>query len=196
MHQVYSQDDASKRSAHILMCHTSRTAEQQYMLNRLADAAIEGHQVLTENIGLTETTPTLVTTSKSAKAEDEKTGQSDDQETSTGGFTKQQQDNINLLFAHKIHTNGPLSLHETRNFMSKSLNLMSLMSKISPTKIRRGRYQSSTRTRNPRKNSRVAEKVEWNINYKRKVCVEPQRRGGHRERVLRLERISEKGLYP
>lgn len=127
MHQVYSQDDASKRSAHILMCHTSRTAEQQYMLNRLADAAVEGHQVLTENIGLTETTPTLVTTSKSAKAEDEKTGQSDDQETSTGGFTKQQQDNINLLFAHKIHTNGPLSLHETRNFMSKSLNLMSLV---------------------------------------------------------------------
>ena len=109
------------------MCHTSRTAEQQYMLNRLADAAVEGHQVLTENIGLTETTPTLVTTSKSAKAEDEKTGQSDDQETSTGGFTKQQQDNINLLFAHKIHTNGPLSLHETRNFMSKSLNLMSLV---------------------------------------------------------------------
>ena len=97
------------------------------MLNRLADAAVEGHQVLTENIGLTETTPTLVTTSKSAKAEDEKTGQSDDQETSTGGFTKQQQDNINLLFAHKIHTNGPLSLHETRNFMSKSLNLMSLV---------------------------------------------------------------------
>lgn len=118
MHQLYSQDDASKRSAHILMCHTSRTAEQQYMLNRLADAAAE------ENIGLTETTPTLVTTSKSAKAEDEKTGQSDDQETSTGGFTKQQQDNINLLFAHKIHTNGPLSLQETRNFMSESLNLM------------------------------------------------------------------------
>lgn len=88
------------------------------MLNRLADAAAE------ENIGLTETTPTLVTTSKSAKAEDEKTGQSDDQETSTGGFTKQQQDNINLLFAHKIHTNGPLSLQETRNFMSESLNLM------------------------------------------------------------------------
>lgn len=121
MHQLYSQDDASKRSAHILMCHTSRTAEQHYMLNRLADAAAE------ENIGLTETTPTLVTTSKSAKAEDEKTGQSDDQETSTGGFTKQQRDNINLLFAHKIHNNGPLSLHETRNFMSESLNLMSLV---------------------------------------------------------------------
>ena len=78
-------------------------------------------------IGLTETTPTLVTTSKSANAEDEKTGPSDDQETSTGGFTKQQQDDINLLFAHKIHTNGPLSLHETRNFMSESLNLMSLV---------------------------------------------------------------------
>ena len=91
------------------------------MLNRLADAAAE------ENIGLTETTPTLVTTSKSAKVEDEKTGQSDDQETSTGGFTKQQQDDINLLFAHKIHTNGPLSLHETCNCMSESLNLMSLV---------------------------------------------------------------------
>ena len=91
------------------------------MLNRLADAAAE------ENIGLTETTPTLVTTSKSAKAEDEKTGQSDDQETSTGGFTKQQRDNINLLFAHKIHNNGPLSLQETRNFMSENLNLMSLV---------------------------------------------------------------------
>ena len=125
--QLYSQDDISKRSAHTLMCHTSRTAEQQYMLNHLADAAVEGHQVLTENIGLTETTPTLVTTSKSAKVEDEKTGQSDDQETSTGGFTKQQRDNINLLFAHKIHNNGPLSLQETRNFMSESLNLMSLV---------------------------------------------------------------------
>ena len=60
------------------------------MLNSLADAAVEGHQVLTENIGLTETTPKLVTTSKSANTEDEKTGESDDPETSTGGFTKQQ----------------------------------------------------------------------------------------------------------
>ena len=125
--QLYSQDDASKRSAHTLMCHTSRTAEQHYMLNRLADAAVEGHQVLTENIGLTETTPTVVTTSKSANTEGEKTGESDDPETSPGGFTKQQQDDINLLFAHKIHTNGPLSLHETRNFMSESLNLTSLV---------------------------------------------------------------------
>ena len=96
------------------------------MLNHLADAAVEGHQVLTENIGLTETTPTVVTTSKSANTEGEKTGESDDPETSPGGFTKQQQDDINLLFAHKIHTNGPLSLHETRNFMSESLNLTSL----------------------------------------------------------------------
>ena len=127
MHQLYSQDDVSKRSAHTLMCHTSRTAEQHYMLNRLADAAVEGHQVLTENIGLTETTPTVVTTSKSANTEGEKTGESDDPETSPGGFTKQQQDDINLLFAHKIHTNGPLSLHETRNFMSESLNLRSLV---------------------------------------------------------------------
>ena len=45
--QLYSKDDASKRSAHTLMCHTSRTAEQHCMLNRLADAAVEGHQVLT-----------------------------------------------------------------------------------------------------------------------------------------------------
>ena len=78
------------------MCHTSRTAEQHYMLNCLADAAVEGHQVLTKNIGLTETTTTLVTTSKSANTEDEKTGESDDPETSIGGFTKQQQDDINL----------------------------------------------------------------------------------------------------
>ena len=62
------------------------------MLNPLADAAIESHQVQ-EYMGWTETTLTLVTTSKC-----ENTG---DSETSTGGFTEQQQGDANMLFAHK-----------------------------------------------------------------------------------------------
>ena len=65
------------------------------MLNPLADTATEGHQVQ-EYMGSTETTLTLVTTSKC-----ENTGDSDNPETSTGGFTEQQQGNVNMLFAHK-----------------------------------------------------------------------------------------------
>lgn len=84
------------REVHTSWCAIPQEqVEQQYMLNPLADTAIEGHQVQ-EYMGSTETTLTLVTTSKC-----ENTGDSDNPETSTGGFTEQQQGDVNMLFAHK-----------------------------------------------------------------------------------------------
>ena len=47
---LIDEDDVNKRSVHTLMCHSARTAEKHYMINRLADAAAKGHKVLVQNI--------------------------------------------------------------------------------------------------------------------------------------------------
>lgn len=58
---LINEDDVNKRSVHILMCHSARTAEKHYMINRLGEAAAKGHKVLAENIKLKDilSTPVL-----------------------------------------------------------------------------------------------------------------------------------------
>ena len=126
---LYHQDDAAKRSAHTLMCHTSRTAEKHYMINKLSEAAVEGHRVLAENMGLKETEATVIPASKSPVAENEDIGADDENEeaSSKPNFTDEQRDDIDLMFSHVIQTNGPLSMEKTRAFMSESLNLISFV---------------------------------------------------------------------
>ena len=126
---LYHQDDAAKRSAHTLMCHTSRTAEKHYMINKLSEAAVEGHRVLAENMGLKETEATVIPASKSPVAENEDIEEDDENEEASRqpSFTDQQRDDIDLMFSHVIKTNGPLSMEQTRAFMSESVNMVSFV---------------------------------------------------------------------
>ena len=126
---LIAQDEAAKRSAHTLMCHTSRTAEKHYMINKVSEAAVEGHRVLAENMGLKETEATVIPASKSPVAENEDIEADDENEEalSQPNFTDEQRDDIDLMFSHVIKTNGPLSMEQTRAFMSESLNLISFV---------------------------------------------------------------------
>lgn len=109
--QLHKTDDVSKRSAHRLMCHSGRTAETYYMLQSLGDMAVKGHSVLAANIELTDINKSNQTPTKDSPK--------------TPKFTEEESDDIDLLFAHYINTNASLSLQQTRNVMSESVNLIS-----------------------------------------------------------------------
>ena len=70
--------------------------------------AVRGHTTLQANIKLKDTVPTW----------------SGHQPSATRGMTKQQLDDIDLLFADIIKTNAPLSMSQTRNIMSDSLSFV------------------------------------------------------------------------
>ena len=106
--QLQNVGDTAKRNAHRLMCHTGRTAETYYMINKLDQAAVEGHDVLAKNINLKDTMKTTL-------------NQKDESDTD---FTQEQIDDIDLLFADYINKNAPLSIKETKNIMSESAQLI------------------------------------------------------------------------
>lgn len=114
---LINEDDVNKRSAHRLVCHSTRTAEKHYMINRLAESAVQGHKVLAQNINLKDTCSTPLTTSKV---------ESDDNQhpTRTSNLSSKQWDDVHLLFADVIKSNAPLTYTETRNLMSESMDLM------------------------------------------------------------------------
>ena len=95
---LINEDDVNKRSAHTIMCHSARTAEKHYMINRLGDAAAKGHKVLAENIKLKETLSTPV--------------------------LKPDGDDIELIFSKVIANNTSLAFKDTRNLMSERMHLV------------------------------------------------------------------------
>ena len=114
---LINEDDVNKRSAHRLMCHSTRTAEKHYMINRLAESAVQGHKVLAQNINLKDTCSTPLTTSKVESDDDQ-------HPTRTSDLSSKQWDDVHLLFADVIKSNAPLTYTETRNLMSESMDLM------------------------------------------------------------------------
>ena len=105
-----------KRSAHRMMCHSTRTAEKHYMINRLVESAVHGHKVLAQNIKLKDTSSTLLTTSKVTD---------DDQHpTRSNDLSSKQWDDVDILFLEIIQSNAPLTYTQTRNLMSESMDLM------------------------------------------------------------------------
>ena len=106
--QLHKADEISKRNAHKLTCHSGRTADTYYMLQSLGDMAVKGHSVLTANIDFQDVANTKMSP-RSSKAD----------------FTQEELDDIDLLFAEYVNTNAPLSLQQTRNVMSESINLTS-----------------------------------------------------------------------
>lgn len=109
---LINEDDVNKRSVHTLMCHSARTAEKHYMINRLGDATAKGHKVLVENIKLKDTLSSPVLTPYS------------DEALTASHLSPQQLQDIKLIFSEVIATNSPLSLKETCNLMSESMHLV------------------------------------------------------------------------
>ena len=107
--QLHKVDPTSKMSAHRLMCHSSRTAEKHYMIHNLSDMAAHGHTVLTANIKLKGSMRTETTEIQSPNKR---------------LLSQKQLDDIDLLFSQIIRTNAPLTLNETRNIISDSLNFV------------------------------------------------------------------------
>ena len=58
---LHKASTVDKRSAHRLMCHSSRTAENYYMIHDLGDVTVHGHTLLSQNIGLKDTITTGTT---------------------------------------------------------------------------------------------------------------------------------------
>ena len=137
---LHHTDPAQKRSVHRLMCHTSKTAESYYMIQNLSEVAAHGHEVLAKNLKLKETVKTQGKFSpfKSPKVEnsgnksnalvdefllDEEQQREQEHLSPSKRLSEDQEDDIELLFSDIINTNAPLSLRQTKNIMSESINL-------------------------------------------------------------------------
>ena len=104
---LHTTSDTDKRAVHSLMTHKASTAEKYYMIDNLHQAAERGAMVLRRNLNLSDTikTPQI-----------------------EFGLTQKQRDDVDLLFAEIIASNGPLNMAVTRNLMSESMELMPLVS--------------------------------------------------------------------
>lgn len=105
---LYDADETDKRAVHKLMTQRVSTAEKYYMIDNLNVQAERGAMVLRRNLNLSESTDTP----------------SSDH---TGGLTKKQLEDIDVLFAEVIQTNGPLTMSVTRNYMSESVELITMV---------------------------------------------------------------------
>lgn len=124
---LHKASTVDKRSAHRLMCHSSRTAENYYMIHDLGDVAVHGHTVLSQNIGLkdtikTGTTETIKTNQPSQTENKPSSPQS--RSSPSKGLSTEQLDDIDLLFSNVIATNAPFSVGDAKNGMSESINLV------------------------------------------------------------------------
>ena len=106
---LHGTDEVDKRAVHKLMTHRASTAEKYYMIDNLNEAAERGAMVLRKNLGIGDT----IATPSVEKAQ---------------GLTQSQKEDIDLLFADIIQTNGPLSIRTTRSVMSESINLLEFAS--------------------------------------------------------------------
>ena len=66
---LHKADPVDKRSAHRLMCHSSRTADTYYMIHDLGEVAAHGHSVLADNLQLKDTVHTEIADQPSPKEE-------------------------------------------------------------------------------------------------------------------------------
>lgn len=102
---LHHTEDTDKKAVHRLMTHKPSTAEKYYMIDKLNEAAERGAMVLRKNLNLSDTVaipPTDV----------------------PAGLTQQQLEDMDLLFADIVETNGPLTMDITRNRMSESMSLI------------------------------------------------------------------------
>ena len=124
---LHKASTVDKRSAHRLMCPSSRTAENYYMKHDLGDVAVHGHTVLSQNIGLKDTIKTgtaeTVKTNQPSKTEN-KPSSPQSHSSPSKGLSTEQLDDIDLLFSNVITTNAPFSAGDAKNGMSESINLV------------------------------------------------------------------------
>ncbi|KAJ7386031.1 hypothetical protein OS493_012364 [Desmophyllum pertusum] len=113
---LHHAQDADKRAVHNLMTHRASTAEQYYMIDNINEVAERGAMVLRKNLNL----PPSIETPSSG---------------STLQLTEVQLDDVDLLFAGIVQTNGPLTMNDTRNMMSESMSLFPLVSE--PTMVKK-----------------------------------------------------------
>ena len=126
---LHKASTVDKRSAHRMMCHSSRTAENYYMINDLGDITVHGHTVLSQNIGLKDTiktgTPETTKANQPSQRENKPSPQSGSSPPpSSKGLSTAQLDDIDLLFSNVIATYAPFSVGDAKNGMSKSINVV------------------------------------------------------------------------
>ena len=105
---LHHTEETNKRAVHRLMTHKPSTAEKYYMIDNLNEAAERGALVLRKNLNLTDTVETPEMDFKA-------------------GLSECQLEDIDLLFAEIIQSNGLLTMDITRNSMSESMELLPLV---------------------------------------------------------------------
>ena len=108
--QVHTVTTRDKQGAHRLMCHPSQTAEKYYMINNLGAMATQGYSTLTRNLQLHNTVETQVSESPKKTS-----------------LNQNQLNDISNILAEIIATNAPLTVTQTKNMMSESAHLTSLI---------------------------------------------------------------------
>ena len=125
------------------MCHTS---ESYYMIQNLSEVAAHGHEVLEtvktqRQISPFKKTPKVLdSVSKNNAlvdeflADDEQQREKEYDLSPSKRLTEDQEDDIDLPFSDIINTNAQLSLSQTKNIMSETMNLASYVNDVNMVK--------------------------------------------------------------
>lgn len=123
--ETMDEDLQTQIAVQTLMTHQRTTAEDHYQILNKTRQAVKGHAARAKKLGLKETEPTVFKEDSQSQEEP-----SEFQSPSKSGFTEDQLNDINILFAEKITTNAPLTMLEVRNIMLESINLVTEQSLV------------------------------------------------------------------
>lgn len=116
-------ETSEQAAVQAVMGHKHATAVKYYQILKKTKQAVQGAKVLQRQLGLGQSVPTSLDVNETIKTDEapEEVFESP----SKTGLDENMLEDIDLLFADKINTNAPLTLLETKNMMSESINLIS-----------------------------------------------------------------------
>jgi len=100
--ETMDEDLQTQIAVQTLMTHRRTTAEDHYQILNKTRQAVKGHTALAKKLGLKDTAPTVFEEDSQSQEEP-----SEFQSPSKHGFTEDQLNDIDILFAEKISTNAP-----------------------------------------------------------------------------------------
>lgn len=128
-------ESSEQAAVQAVMGHRRSTAERYYQILKKTQQAVQGAKVLQRQLGLGES----VATGNNPPSYTDSNANEDPQEhfplPSKGGLDSSMLEDIDLLFSDIISTNAPLTMTQTKNNMSESLQLITHVQDITMVKV-------------------------------------------------------------
>ena len=118
--EMIDEDPATQAAVQVVMTHNRGTAEHHYAILKKTRQAVKGSATIARKLGLADSKPTVLPSPEKSSSGPPSVAPSP----SKSGLTKDQLEDIDILFSEQITTNAQITFGEVKNGMSESIHMV------------------------------------------------------------------------